>query len=41
MQDFEIFIESLKISSKIKLELKKFTPFSYTGLASKIAIKRK
>jgi len=37
MKDFAIFIDSLKVSKKVKLELKKFTPLNYTGLASKIA----
>ncbi|KKQ19396.1 MAG: hypothetical protein US34_C0022G0001, partial [Candidatus Nomurabacteria bacterium GW2011_GWC2_36_9] len=32
-------IDDLKVSPKIKLELKKFTPLTYTGLASKIASK--
>lgn len=41
MQDFKIFIDNLKVSPEIKLELKKFTPLSYTGLASKIAGKKK
>lgn len=39
MDDFTIFIDSLKVTSKIKLELKKFTPLTYTGYASKIAEK--
>jgi hypothetical protein len=37
MQDFEKFIDILDVSKKIKLELKKINPLSYTGLASKIA----
>jgi len=37
--DFANFIDSLKISSKIKTELKKFSPLTYIGLASKIASK--
>lgn len=36
IEDFREFIDSLKVSSKIKLELKKFTPLSYIGLASKL-----
>ncbi len=39
MDDFQIFIDNLKVSSKVKSELKKFTPLTYTGLASKIAKK--
>lgn len=38
MADFEIFIDSLKVSPKIKAELKKCTPLTYIGLASEIAI---
>ncbi|MFA6393103.1 MAG: adenylosuccinate lyase [Candidatus Paceibacterota bacterium] len=37
MADFATFIDNLKVTPKIKLELKKFTPLTYTGLASKIA----
>ena len=37
LNDFSIFIDSLKISTKVKSELKKFTPLNYIGLASKIA----
>jgi hypothetical protein len=37
MEDFAMFIDNLKISPKIKIELKKFTPLTYIGLASKIA----
>jgi adenylosuccinate lyase len=37
MADFATFIDTLKVTSKIKLELKKFTPLTYIGLASKIA----
>jgi len=37
MEDFGKFIDALKISDKIKKELKKITPLSYIGLASKIA----
>ena len=39
MHDFAVFIDSLKVSPKIKIELKKFNPLTYTGLASKIAVK--
>ncbi|MES2023620.1 MAG: adenylosuccinate lyase [Patescibacteria group bacterium] len=38
MKDFENFIEKLNVSSKVKLELEKFTPENYIGLADKIAI---
>ncbi len=38
MQDFEVFIDSLEVSSKVKAELKQITPLSYTGIASKIAM---
>lgn len=38
MQDFALFIDNLKVPSKIKAELKKFTPSSYAGLASKLAL---
>ncbi len=37
MKDFSKFINGLKVSPKVKKELKKFTPLTYTGLASKIA----
>jgi adenylosuccinate lyase len=37
LEDFKVFIDNLKVSSKIKIELNKFTPLSYTGLASKLA----
>jgi adenylosuccinate lyase len=37
MDDFAKFIDNLDVSSKIKSELKKFNPLTYTGLASKIA----
>ena len=37
MKDFTKFIEALNVSPKIKSELKKITPLSYTGLASKLA----
>jgi adenylosuccinate lyase len=36
MKDFKKFIDTLKVSPKVKTELKKFTPESYIGLASKI-----
>ncbi|MCC6323934.1 adenylosuccinate lyase, partial [Candidatus Nomurabacteria bacterium] len=36
MSDFATFIDTLKVSPKIKLELKKFTPLTYTGIASKL-----
>lgn len=39
MEDFAMFIDNLKVSPKIKTELKKFTPLTYIGLASKIAVK--
>ena len=38
MEDFEKFIDGLSVSSKVKKELKKITPSSYTGIASKIAV---
>ncbi|MEK7140510.1 MAG: adenylosuccinate lyase [Patescibacteria group bacterium] len=38
MEDFERFIDGLSVSSKVKKELKKITPSSYTGIASKIAV---
>jgi len=37
MNEFAKFIDNLKVSTKIKTELKKFSPFTYIGLASKIA----
>jgi adenylosuccinate lyase len=37
MKDFAIFIDTLKVSAKIKLELKKINPLNYIGLASEIA----
>lgn len=40
MKDFGKFIDNLKISEKIKQELKKITPLNYTGLASRIAGKK-
>jgi len=36
MADFAKFIDTLKVSPKIKTELKKFTPLTYTGIASKL-----
>jgi len=36
MADFATFIDTLKVSPTIKTELKKFTPLSYIGLASKL-----
>lgn len=39
MEDFAKFIDNLNVSPKIKTELKKFTPLTYIGLASKIAEK--
>lgn len=36
MEDFAKFIDTLKVSEKIKAELKKFTPLTYTGIASKL-----
>ena len=36
MEDFATFIDNLKVSPKIKTELKKFNPLTYTGCASKI-----
>ena len=38
MDDFANFIDNLKISQKIKKELKKFTPENYLGLASKLVM---
>ncbi len=37
MDNFSIFIDNLKVSPKIKKELKKFTPLTYIGYASIIA----
>jgi adenylosuccinate lyase len=37
MEDFARFIDTLKVPDTIKKELKKFTPLSYTGIASKLA----
>ena len=37
MEDFAVFIDSLKVSPTVKAELKKFTPLSYIGIAHKIA----
>lgn len=36
MEDFVKFIDTLKVSEKVKAELKKFTPLAYTGIASKL-----
>lgn len=36
MEDFATFIDTLKVSDKVKGELKKFTPLTYTGIASKL-----
>ncbi len=36
MSDFATFIDTLKVSEKVKAELKKFTPLTYTGIASKL-----
>ncbi len=36
MEDFALFIDGLRISPKLKTELKKFTPLSYTGIAAKL-----
>ncbi|MDP2789270.1 MAG: adenylosuccinate lyase [bacterium] len=38
MQDFALFIDNLKVSPKVKKELGKITPLTYTGIASKIAM---
>lgn len=38
--DLRNFIDDLPVSKKIKLELKKFTPTGYTGLAEKLAVKQ-
>lgn len=35
-EDFAVFINNLKVSDKLKKELKKITPLSYTGIASKL-----
>ena len=37
MEDFAVFIDGLDVNKNIKIELKKFTPQSYIGLAGKIA----
>ncbi len=37
VEDFVRFIDGLNVSSKVKIELKKITPLSYIGIASKIA----
>jgi len=37
IEDFAKFIDNLKISNEVKIELKKITPNTYIGLASKIA----
>ena len=37
LEDFANFIDKLKVAPHIKLELKKFTPLTYIGLASKLA----
>ncbi len=37
MEDFATFIDNLKITPKLKAELKKFTPESYTGLARQLS----
>ncbi len=39
MDDFATFIDNLDVPAKVKQELKKFTPLSYIGLATKIAEK--
>ncbi len=39
MEDFEHFIDLLKVSDKIKIELRNITPLSYTGLAGRLASK--
>jgi adenylosuccinate lyase len=38
MDDFKVFIDNLKVSPKIKSELKKITPETYIGIASKLAV---
>ncbi len=38
MEDFVVFIENLKVSAKVKAELKEITPESYIGIASKLAV---
>ncbi|KKQ21328.1 MAG: Adenylosuccinate lyase, partial [Parcubacteria group bacterium GW2011_GWC1_36_9] len=37
LSDIHKFINTLKVSKKIKKELLKITPENYTGLASKLA----
>lgn len=37
MQDLHRFIDSLKVSGRVKTELKKLTPLNYLGLAERIA----
>ena len=37
MDDLSRFIDSLKVTDKVKAELKAITPLNYTGLASKLA----
>lgn len=39
MDNFAVFIDNLDVSEKVKQELKKFNPLTYTGLACKIAEK--
>lgn len=39
LEDFEHFIDLLKVSDKIKIELRKLNPLTYTGLAGKLASK--
>jgi len=39
-EDFNNFIDSLKVNDKVKKELLKITPENYTGLASKLASKK-
>lgn len=39
MQDFSEFIDTLRVSEKVKSELKKITPQNYIGLAGKLASK--
>jgi adenylosuccinate lyase len=36
MEDFAKFIDTLKVSDKVKVELKKFTPLTYIGIANKL-----
>ncbi len=38
MNDFRVFIDNLKVSDKVKDELKRITPTNYTGIASFIVI---